>query len=185
MERNDFIIGHSDPILITGSNGFIGTRVVKTLLDRGFTDLRCLVRATSDVTALRRVLSGSGTPTVRVVPGDLGSREDCIRLTTGVRVVYHLAASIRDTSFASSYRNNVETTENLLKALARHKSLRRFVLVARSSYIPTGNSSAAHCSTKAATGSPTRLPGQTPTATPRSNRKTSWPDIARNTAYRT
>ena len=31
-----FPIGPDDPILITGATGFIGSRVVKNLLDRGF-----------------------------------------------------------------------------------------------------------------------------------------------------
>lgn len=36
---NDFIINFDDLILITGSNGFIGSRVVKTLLYYGFKNL--------------------------------------------------------------------------------------------------------------------------------------------------
>ena len=40
-ERDASIIGPDDPILITGASGFIGRRLVKSLLARGFRSLRC------------------------------------------------------------------------------------------------------------------------------------------------
>ena len=36
MQQDDFIINSNDHILITGSNGFIGSRVVEILLEYGF-----------------------------------------------------------------------------------------------------------------------------------------------------
>jgi hypothetical protein len=41
MDR-EFIINGDNPILVTGSNGFIGAKVVETLLAYGFTRLRCM-----------------------------------------------------------------------------------------------------------------------------------------------
>jgi len=40
--ENNWIINKSEPILITGAAGFVGTRVVQTLLAYGFTNLRAL-----------------------------------------------------------------------------------------------------------------------------------------------
>ena len=41
--KNNWIINKSDLILITGANGFIGFRVVKILLEYGFTRLSRLI----------------------------------------------------------------------------------------------------------------------------------------------
>lgn len=129
MDVNDRIINYSDTILITGANGFIGPRLVKTLLDYGYYNLKCSVRSTSDLTTLRSIISSYPLNNVQICTGDLLSRQDCDRMTEGVRVIYHLAAAMRDTSFESSYINNVETTRNILNAATKGKSLRRFVNV--------------------------------------------------------
>ena len=46
------IIGRDDPILVTGAAGFIGSRVVEQLLQRGFRNIRAFVRPSSDLTRL-------------------------------------------------------------------------------------------------------------------------------------
>ena len=129
MREKDPIVSFSDPILVTGSNGFIGPRVVMTLLDYGFVNLRCFVRPSSELTALTRVVSRYKTAHIEICSGNLLSQEDCDRFTEGVRIVYHLAAAMRDTSLESSYMNNVVTTRHILNAVAKHKILRRFVNV--------------------------------------------------------
>ena len=43
------IIGRDDLILVTGATGFIGSRVVESLLDLGFRNVRCFARPSSDV----------------------------------------------------------------------------------------------------------------------------------------
>ena len=53
------IIGQSDPILITGSNGFIGARVVESLLHSGFCNLRCFVRQSSNLARLNAILGAA------------------------------------------------------------------------------------------------------------------------------
>jgi ribulose-5-phosphate 4-epimerase/fuculose-1-phosphate aldolase len=49
MDTSALIAGPDDPILITGAAGFIGSRVVQDLLDRGFRNLRCFARPSSDL----------------------------------------------------------------------------------------------------------------------------------------
>ena len=127
--EEDLIINHTDHILITGSNGFIGSRVVKTLLDYGFTNLRCLVRPSSNLTALKEVIKFHNGAKIEIVEGNLLSQEDCNEIADGAVVIYHLAAGRGDKSYPSAYLNSVVTTRNLLAGASRYECLRRFVNV--------------------------------------------------------
>ena len=127
MRSEDFVIDPTDRVLITGASGFIGTRVVENLLERGFRNLRCFVRPSSDVTKLQAI--GRRYPGVEIVSGNLLSRSDCIAAAEGVAVVYHLAAAKGEKSFPDSFMNSVVTTRNLLDATLHHRCLRRFVHV--------------------------------------------------------
>ena len=124
----DFI-QKDDLILITGSNGFIGVSVVRSLLDRGFTRLRCFVRPSSKLARLEEVLrSAQATSKVEIVSGDLMSPVDCERAAADVTVVYHLAAGF-DKSFAGAFMNSVLSTRNLMDACLQRGRVRRFVNV--------------------------------------------------------
>jgi nucleoside-diphosphate-sugar epimerase len=123
------IVGPKDPILITGSNGFIGSRVVKSLLERGFRELRCLVRPSSTLTALNSAVAGHAEAHVRIIEGNLLSREDCERAAEDAAVIYHLAAGRGVKSYADAYLNSVVTTKNLLNAAVSDRGLRRFVSI--------------------------------------------------------
>jgi nucleoside-diphosphate-sugar epimerase len=127
---DSFIAQPNDTILITGAAGFIGSRLVQDLLDRGFQNLRCLVRPSSDVAALEALAArGAGKGRVSVVTGNLSSVEDCRVATKDVRIVYHLAAGRGEKSYPDAFMNSVVTTRNLLEATLLHKCLRRFVNV--------------------------------------------------------
>jgi nucleoside-diphosphate-sugar epimerase len=120
------IIDCDDPILVTGSNGFIGSRVVETLLRSGYSNLRCLVRPSSNLTRLDAILRDFRNARVEVIQGNLLSREDCARAAKDVTVIFHLAAGIEKT-FAGSFMNSVVTTRNLLDAVIQFGTLKRFV----------------------------------------------------------
>lgn len=126
--NGDFIIGLDDLILVTGSNGFIGSRVIETLLRYGFTNLRCFVRPSSDLTALDRTCSSRVGVDVEIVKGNLLSEGDCRKATKDVSVILHLAAGIEKT-FPGSYMKTVVTTKNLLESTLQSRSLKRFVNV--------------------------------------------------------
>jgi nucleoside-diphosphate-sugar epimerase len=127
MRRDAFIIGPADPILVTGSTGFIGSRLVDELIHRGFRHLRCFARPGSDLTHLDAA-ARTGTR-VEIVTGNLLSRADCERATKDVAVIYHLAAGRGEKSFADSFMNSVVTTRNLLDATMAQKCLKRFVSI--------------------------------------------------------
>ena len=114
---------------MTGSNGFIGTRVVAGLLERGFRNVRCFVRPSSRVERLREVIAAAGAEqTVEILAGDLLSREDCLKAAEGVSVVYHLAAGI-DKSFAGAFMGSALATRNLMDAFLDRGRRTRFVCV--------------------------------------------------------
>jgi nucleoside-diphosphate-sugar epimerase len=127
MTDNGLIVNYSDPILITGSNGFIGSKVVEILLDYGFINLRCLVRPSSALEGLNRVISMYKLAKIEVIKGNLLSKDDCSELSKNVQVIYHLAAGRGEKSFPSAYLNSVVTTKNLLNGVARYGALKRFV----------------------------------------------------------
>ncbi|MGC1581354.1 MAG: NAD-dependent epimerase/dehydratase family protein, partial [Candidatus Acidiferrales bacterium] len=126
MHTDTFIINLDAPILITGSNGFIGSRVVETLIRLGFSNLRCFVRPSSNLTALSALLAASPGGRAALMAGNLLSREDCARGTRDVQVIFHLAAGIEKT-FPGSFLNSVITTRNLLDAAVESGCLKRFV----------------------------------------------------------
>lgn len=116
-------------VLVTGSGGFIGAKVVELLLEYGVTDLRCFVRPSSNRTRLDKVLSGCAASTrVEVISGDLLSPADCRRAVAGVSIVYHLAAGV-EKSFAGAFMNSALATRNLAEAFLEAGSPERFVSV--------------------------------------------------------
>jgi nucleoside-diphosphate-sugar epimerase len=142
MSGDAFIVGPDDPVLITGAAGFIGSRVVRRLLDRGFRNIRCLARPSSNIAAFDAVTGRRGDgATVEVVEGNLLSRDDCAAATRDVKVIYHLAAARGEKSFPDAFMNSVVTTRNLLDASRQHGSLRRFVSISSFAvYTNTGKS---------------------------------------------
>lgn len=116
-------------MLVTGSNGFIGVKVVKTLLEYGYRDIRCFVRPSSRLSNLKEVLNSFGLESqIEIVAGDLLSRDDCARAANGVSVIYHLAAGF-DKSFAGAFMNSALTTRNLMDAFLQNGKVVRFVNV--------------------------------------------------------
>src|SRR6266403_1819708 len=119
----------NDRILVTGSNGFVGTTVIETLLEYGFINLRCFVRPFSRLDRLREVLDRlPAGENVEVVKGDLLSRDDCRKAAEGVSVILHLAAGI-EKSFAGAFMNSALATRNLIDAFLEHGRPKRFVNV--------------------------------------------------------
>jgi nucleoside-diphosphate-sugar epimerase len=125
----EWVADRTDRILVTGSNGFIGAKVVETLLEYGFRNLRCFVRPSSRLDRLTSILQRfSAGESVELISGDLMSPEDCGRATEGTAVVYHLAAGF-DKSFAGAFMNSALTTRNLMDAFLQRGRPKRFVNV--------------------------------------------------------
>src|SRR5215831_16113490 len=111
MSSTPFIIGPEDPILVTGSAGFIGTRVVDGLIRSGFRRVRCFVRPAANLTRLESVMKSiPGEAKIEILRGNLLSPDDCARAVSGVKVVYHLAAGRGEKLVADAFLNSVVTT---------------------------------------------------------------------------
>src|SRR5437763_12455572 len=115
--------------LVTGGAGFIGSNLVRGLLERG-DDVRVLDNFS---TGNRANLEGLG---VEVVEGELRSYERVHNAVRGVELVFHLGAlgsvprSVQDPLTSSAV--NVEGTLNVLLA-ARDEGVRRVVYTSSSS----------------------------------------------------
>lgn len=114
---------------LTGSNGFIGTRLVEELSAGGHT-VRCLVRSPDRFSKL------SGLPGVTPVIGDLDAINVIEAAARGCDTVFHMAAFAKPWSKDKSlpYRVNVTGTENVLRAAAR-AGVRRFVFTSSAAVI--------------------------------------------------
>jgi nucleoside-diphosphate-sugar epimerase len=127
--NSEYIASLDDRILVTGSNGFIGTKVVEILLEYGFSKIRCLVRSSSRLGRLEQALSSfDAGRNVEIVTGDLLSREDCEKAAENVSIIYHLAAGM-EKSFAGAFMNSALATRNLMDAFLEVGKPKRFVNV--------------------------------------------------------
>src|SRR6266550_5915922 len=127
--NSEYIASLDNRILVTGSNGFIGTKVIEILLEYGFSNIRCLVRSSSQLGRLEQALSSFDFGrNVEIVTGDLLSREDCEKAAENVSIIYHLAAGI-EKSFAGAFMNSALATRNLLDAFLEVGKPKRFVNV--------------------------------------------------------
>jgi nucleoside-diphosphate-sugar epimerase len=124
--RSEYIVNPEETILVTGANGFVGSRVVYTLLSYGFKKVRCLTRATSKSRNLEDIAREFASDSLEIVEGNLLSRDDCERAVKGVSLIYHLAAGV-EKSFPGCFLNSVVTTRNLLDAVIKERTLKRFV----------------------------------------------------------
>jgi len=120
-----WIVNRAESLLVTGAGGFVGLKVVETLLAYGFTNIRCLIRSSRNLEKLQSLANNSKVH-LKIVNGNLLSREDCKSAVEGVSVIYHLAAGI-DKTYPGCFLNSVVATRNLLDAALKAHSLKRFV----------------------------------------------------------
>lgn len=99
--------------LVTGASGFVGSHVVRQLINSGYS-VRVLVRQGSNMRQLE------GLPVVRV-EGDLRDGESIRRAMTGISHVFHVAADYRlwTRHPEEIYETNVAGTRNLFQAAHR------------------------------------------------------------------
>lgn len=109
--------------LVTGANGFVGSHLVRELLQQGYS-INCLVRHTSDISSLK------GLP-VKIYIGDLREPESLLDPVTDVEYIFHLAAEVSEVTYQAFIDANSSGTKNLMEA-AQEKaknSLKRFLFV--------------------------------------------------------
>ena len=99
--------------LVTGGTGFVGSHVVRALLDKG-RRVRCLVRPQSRRENLK------GLP-VEIATGDLTDPPSLTTALSGIEMLYHVAADYRlwAADPGEIYRANAGGTDHLLGAAAK------------------------------------------------------------------
>ncbi len=104
-------------VLVTGANGFLGTALVERLLARGERDIRCLLRAGRDGSAIEAAARRCPEAAVERFVGSLASSSSAASALDGVGIVYHLAASPSGAP-ADMFLSTVVASKNLLDAIA-------------------------------------------------------------------
>ena len=94
--------------LVTGATGFVGSAIVRCLLDDGY-DVRALVRPSSDLRNLKNI-------PVDVMHGDLTDPLSVKKAMDGCEFLFHVAADYRlwVPDPGAMYRNNVQGTRNVI-----------------------------------------------------------------------
>ena len=108
-------------VLVTGGTGFIGSKLVKELVKKGY-QTKCLVRQASKTDLLRDM-------GVELVTGDITNKDSLNGIAGDVDIVYHLAAIVDHTNTTTlSQHNNVSITgtKNLVDCFLG-SSLKKFV----------------------------------------------------------
>jgi len=126
MQGNDI-----KTVLVTGANGFIGSRVCRLMFDSGYA-IRIICRETSDLGLL------TGIPYSKTI-GDITRPESLAGAVKDVDYVIHLAGLTAARNEATFREVNERGTYNLITAVRRHNPrLKKFVYV--SSAAATGPS---------------------------------------------
>jgi nucleoside-diphosphate-sugar epimerase len=97
--------------LVTGGGGFLGSGIVRMLLDKGLT-VRSLQR--SDNTELKNL-------GVEIIRGDISDRDTVINAAEGCDVIFHVAAKAGVWGdYDDYYQCNVSGTKNIIDACRTH-----------------------------------------------------------------
>lgn len=114
------------PVLVVGGAGYIGSIVVRKLLDRGLR-VRLLDKLTYGNSAIAGVLDH---PRLEFLHGDCRNIQDVVRAMAGVRDVIHLAAIVGDPACAADDQNarqiNYAATRMMLE-IAKGHGIERFL----------------------------------------------------------
>lgn len=113
-------------VLLTGATGFLGRRVLRALLDQDL-EVRCAVRLSSDVNALKAFIGEDRWSRVELVPANLNKADDCQSLLQACDVVFHVAAGLSGCT-SSLVLNSAVPTRTLFNASA-DAGVSRVVLV--------------------------------------------------------
>ena len=107
--------------IVTGASGFIGSRLVRKLLENGET-VRCLVRASSNTERLNGL-------DVELKQTDFSDSDSLKRGIQGADIVYHCAGCIAALHEEEMFRTNCENTRRLAQVCMNSDSAPKFMYI--------------------------------------------------------
>jgi nucleoside-diphosphate-sugar epimerase len=119
-------------VLVTGAGGFLGQRLVESLLERGERDLRLLLRPGSRAPDVELLARRFPQAQIEIFRGTLGDAAEMQRAVADAGFVYHLAAA-KGGATSELFLHTVVGTKNLVDAcIQRPASERPTVLLVSS-----------------------------------------------------
>ncbi len=112
---------------VTGATGFLGRRLVRSLLEEDDLIVRCLVRESSNTDALFENVPVIDRDRIEIHRGDLNDKRFVSEHFANSDVVYHLAAALGG-SASTMFLNTVIPTRQLLETAA-NVNVGQFVLI--------------------------------------------------------
>lgn len=106
---------------VTGATGFIGSQLVRKLLENGET-VRCLVRSSSKLDRLNGL-------DVEIKETDFSDSESLKSGIAGADIVFHCAGCIKSLHKEEMYQTNCENTKRLAQACADSDAAPRFMYI--------------------------------------------------------
>lgn len=125
-------------VLVTGSNGFIGSHLVERLLKNGC-EVKCMLRKTSDI----RWLEGLSFKSAYADFSDPGTLRGAVK---DVDEVYHLGGTVRVIHSKMYYEINSNGTRNLIEVIKKvNPDIEKFVYVSsQAAWGPRGKGPVSH-----------------------------------------
>ena len=119
-------------VLITGATGFLGSAVLRLLIDEGY-DVRVLVRKNADMRNIKEY-------DVKIIKGDLQNTESLKSAVYSCEQVFHVAADYRlwVPDPENMYKTNIDGTRNLILA-ATDAGVEKIVYTSSVATIGTNN----------------------------------------------
>jgi len=119
------MINKESHILLTGATGFLGGYVLRLLLKKGYNNISCTHRKTSNFTLIQEVKDRVDWKLC-----DLLDETELADAFSGVDVVIHVAAkvSLSNKNRSSVMSMNTEVTSHMINASLRHK-IEKFIFV--------------------------------------------------------
>lgn len=105
--------------LITGGSGFLGKNLIKTLIDKGITDIRVVARNEGDLIEVKEKYN------IEIITGDIADDFICDKVCQDIDGIFHLAAykhvGLAEENVRQCIKSNVIGTLNLLEATRKYK----------------------------------------------------------------